>query len=428
METSHTPEPPRLSSPAETIANHDDLLSQILLRLEAKSLIRYQCVSKHWLSLISSPKFRERHTLRNPSPPLSAFFFLSTAKRLTFVSLSGGSTSCPLDSVPELAGVKILQSCNGLLLCCSGGGERSRRGFYVVNPTTSQFSKLPSPPYGYQFDDSVGVAIAFDPCRTGNVNYKVVAVWEIGPNSVGIGIYASETRSWSLGLSAVEFMQGQFELDFSRGVYCNGAMHWLTHKDELLYCHIGDGNDEKVVKDGVVASPVGLVFDREYRYFGESCGRLQLIDVFKPFVTQFEVRELKPDYSGWVVKYHVDVYSTVEAYRPCVNEMLMPREGSGWFVKCKADLYSTSYSFQEVVGYYLDRYYSYVVLAFTGEENGGDPCVLLYFPAKVISYNLRDRTFKKLCDVAPVDTGVANGSLHVEWVEAYHHVATLASV
>ncbi|KAL6185271.1 hypothetical protein ACLB2K_041405 [Fragaria x ananassa] len=403
-------------SPAETIANHDDLLSQILLRVEAKSLLRYKCVSKHWLSLISSPKFRDRHTLRNPTPSLSAFIFLSTSQRLTFVSLSG-SLSFPLDSLPELRRAKILQSCNGLLLFGSGGEEAS---YYVVNPTTFQFSKLTSTPYAYQFDDCLGVAIAFDPCKTGKVEYHAVAVWLISPNRLGIGMYASESRSWSSGLNVVEFMQEQFEVDFRRGVYCNGAIHWLTHKDELFYCYIGDGVDKKSVRGGLVASPVSLVFDREYRYFGESCGHLQLIDVFKPCVTQLEVRELKPDYSGWVVKYHVNLDPMIETYRPCINEMLSPRDYSGWFVKCKADLDSASYSFQEVVGYYLDRYYKFVVLAITREENGGYPCLLLYFPAKVISYNLRDKTFKELIDLAETQR-----LLQVEWLEAYHHMATL---
>ncbi|XP_061992132.1 F-box protein At5g07610-like [Rosa rugosa] len=432
META-CPESPKHSLPAETIADHDDLLSQILVRLEAKSLIRYKSVSKHWLSLISSPKFRERHTLRNPNPTVSAFFFLSTNQRLSFISLSDDETRCgshsnPLDSVPELRGIKILQSCNGLLLCCSGGEETTRRAYYVVNPTASQFSRLPSPPYACQFDDSLGIALAFDPYRTGNVHYKVVSVWMTSRNTIGIGIYASETRSWSLGLSQVDFRQCQFEVDFGRGVYCNGAIHWLNHKDELFHCHIGDGSDEKPVRGGVLSSPLGLMFDREYRYFGESCGHLHLIDIFKPCVNQFDVRELEPDYSGWVVKYHVDLDPIIETNRPCINEMLMPKDYSGWFVKCKADLYSRSYSFQEVVGYYLDRYYQFVVLSLTREENGGDLCLLLYFRAKVISYNLRDKTFKKLCDLAPEGTAETQRSLQVEWLEAYNHMGSLACV
>ena len=298
----------------------------------------------------------------------------------------------------------------------------------MVNPATGQCSQLPAHTYGYQLVDSLGVAIAFDPCRTGRVDYKVIAAWTVGPNSIRFGIYSSETRSWSLRLNEVEFMQGRFEVDFGRGVSCNGAIHWLTHKDELFYCHIGDGNDENVVRSGLLASLVGLVFDREYRYFGESCGRLQLIDIFKPCVTQFEVRELEPDYSGWVVKYHVDLGPLVDTYRACINEMLTPRDYSGWFVKCKADLYSTSYSFQEVVEHYLDRYYSYVVLSVTGDENGGDPCMLLYFPAKIISYNLRDRTFKKVCDLAQKGTAETDRSLQVQWLEAYNYLATLACV
>ncbi|KAM1721011.1 hypothetical protein ACFX12_022597 [Malus domestica] len=46
-----------ISSPGEAVANSQDILTQILLRLPTKSLVRFKCVSTHWLSLISCPQF-----------------------------------------------------------------------------------------------------------------------------------------------------------------------------------------------------------------------------------------------------------------------------------------------------------------------------------------------------------------------------------
>lgn len=427
------------SSPAEAVANLDDLLKQILVRVEAESLVRYKCVSKHWLSLISDPKFRDDHTLQNPNPQVSAFFFRSTKKDLSFISLHNnenpsGSRSKPLDFIPQPRHIKILQSCNGLLLCCSGEKQTTPRRYFIVNPTTSQFSTLPSPQYaGYRFDDILGIALAFDPSKT--LHYKVVAVWTTSRYTIGIAIYSSETRSWSPGLNEVDLIQGQFEVDFSHGVYCNGSIHWLNHKDELFYHNIdydSDQNDSDEMPVRLLPRPVRLVYDREYRYFGESSGHLHLIDIFRPCITQFDVLELKRDHSGWFLKYRVDLDPIIKTYRPCIarsDEMLIPSDYSGWFVKYKADLHPTNYSFLEVVECSLDQYYSFVVLSLTGEENGGDPCLLLYFPSKVISYNLRDKTSKKLCDLA--SNGAAaetDGSSQVQWLEAYHHMGTLARV
>ena len=58
---------------AETIAGNDDLLIEILLRLPIKALIKFKSVSKHWLFLISDPKF-SRH--RNPNPVSASGLFL----------------------------------------------------------------------------------------------------------------------------------------------------------------------------------------------------------------------------------------------------------------------------------------------------------------------------------------------------------------
>lgn len=50
------------SESAQHIASNEDLLTELLLHLPPKSLLRFQTVSKHWLSIISSPQFRRLHT------------------------------------------------------------------------------------------------------------------------------------------------------------------------------------------------------------------------------------------------------------------------------------------------------------------------------------------------------------------------------
>ncbi|KAI3915380.1 hypothetical protein MKW92_001750 [Papaver armeniacum] len=46
----------------------DDVVCDILSRLPVKSLMRFKCVSKHWLSLIKDPYFRDLHFRTSKAP------------------------------------------------------------------------------------------------------------------------------------------------------------------------------------------------------------------------------------------------------------------------------------------------------------------------------------------------------------------------
>ncbi|KAI9087690.1 hypothetical protein K1719_030322 [Acacia pycnantha] len=54
---------------AETVAGNIDILSEILLRVPAKPLLKFKCVSKQWLTLISDPQFSSPP---HSSPPQSS--------------------------------------------------------------------------------------------------------------------------------------------------------------------------------------------------------------------------------------------------------------------------------------------------------------------------------------------------------------------
>ncbi|KAK4279360.1 hypothetical protein QN277_011154 [Acacia crassicarpa] len=62
----------------EVIRANEDLLIEILIRVPAKSLIRFKCVSKRWLSIISHPEFCPRHALHHPSSKVSGIFLRRT--------------------------------------------------------------------------------------------------------------------------------------------------------------------------------------------------------------------------------------------------------------------------------------------------------------------------------------------------------------
>lgn len=170
-----------------------------------------------------------------------------------------------------------------------------------------------------------------------------------------IDIYSSETGNWKhLNIPFfqnsshrnihydLKEMAMHFDLRSKEGaVYCNGALHWIRDRmgasllfggrdyafqreetDVLHYFDIG----EEQLRLAAVAPPVPLVvknialedygfcFKRPtrfphlaHKYFGECVGRLYLIETYKHCNTQFEVMEMERDYSGWFVKYNVDL-------------------------------------------------------------------------------------------------------------------------
>ncbi|PRQ41260.1 putative F-box domain-containing protein [Rosa chinensis] len=148
------------SSAAETIANIEDLLTQILLRLPARSPIRFQCVSKHWLSLISDPKFRLLHNLQNPNPKISGLFPDTTIPAMPMIIIPLGKAIPSRINRPKALPVRcfddaccrinILRSCNGLLLCqlharstaCSGALHWIRGKRSVDNTKLVHFNNL----------------------------------------------------------------------------------------------------------------------------------------------------------------------------------------------------------------------------------------------------------------------------------------------
>ncbi|KAL6139421.1 hypothetical protein ACLB2K_057725 [Fragaria x ananassa] len=258
---------------------------------------------------------------------------------------SGSPSSNPLKFIANLChdNIKIIQSCNGLFLCYPEIVLNSiiqvsdvRRVttplyHYVLNPTTNQFTKLVPPAAAAATTTTepriFGCALAFDPSKS--PHYKVVFLWfRDDPSPYGwcsyhnIEIYSSETKSWSLVNSSFET---QGHISYQDGVYCNGAVHWVGRICEMAYYHL---EEERV----------GLV---------DGLPRLL---------------EMGRDYSGWFVKYNVDL-----------------------------DLLCTAYP----------RYKVFCVLFLAkGENEAESSSLLLHAPGKVFSYNVKSNTFKSF-DLTP---------------------------
>ncbi|KAL6292444.1 hypothetical protein ACE6H2_000586 [Prunus campanulata] len=383
---------------AEEIACNQDLITLILIRLPVKSLLRFKCVSKNWLYLISNPQFSTRHR----SLASAGIILCRSPGLIGHLSHHCRNSEQPFTSlnfIGDSAGVKVLQSIDGLVLCCSYHEPGKRRSYYVCNPSTRQFLMLPLPNAdGCNSCTTIfGVNLAFDPSKS--PHYQVICVQNCSSSSTAYGnyqieIYSSETGTWRL--SGSPFVVPS-DMVFENGVLWNGTIHWISPKGSTLCFDI---DQERL---GSMPSPPSHErWDkRRFRYFGESGGHLHLVEIYGPSTTQFQVFEMETDYSRWIPKYDIDIAAIVDELPGMVRDYLEPHE-------------------------YGSRFYAFVLLFVQEIERG--PFLLLHIPGKFISYNIKDRSFKEICGFGPKSTETNTSALQIGCFNAYQFVETLASV
>ncbi|GJY60881.1 retrovirus-related pol polyprotein from transposon TNT 1-94 [Tanacetum coccineum] len=169
-------------APPHKVLTNDDLLTEIFIRLPILCIHLFTCVSKQWLKILKSSAFTlKRSQIRSLDSPAGLFVsHIRSSFDCDFVSLDPRlnsrkhtiEKSFTLASTEEADKVKILQSCNGLLLCT---GSRRHAFDYVYNPSTNLLKILSEPDYAN--DDSnfygcAGLRLAFDPTKS--PYYKVV--------------------------------------------------------------------------------------------------------------------------------------------------------------------------------------------------------------------------------------------------------------
>ncbi|GKB40376.1 hypothetical protein Tco_0885318 [Tanacetum coccineum] len=212
------------------VFTNNDLLTEILIRLHILCIHLFTTVSKQWLQILTSPDFTDRRRkIPNLDPPVGIFAnHFRSLFHCDFVSLDSRLNSKKstmyhsFSSDKEGDHVRILHSCNGLLLCT---GSEWPCFYYVYNPSTNLFKRLSLANY-YLRDDSgffsCGVfRLAFDPRKS--IHYKVVLA-KRPSGDTWIHIYSSETGNWSFCRDRFSY----FSFDhFKSAIYWNDAFHWL---------------------------------------------------------------------------------------------------------------------------------------------------------------------------------------------------------
>ncbi|PON92488.1 F-box domain containing protein [Trema orientale] len=139
----------------------DDVILEILLRLDAKSLMRFKCVCKSWKSLISHSVFINLH--RKHQLPYTIFANSLEPSEILSIGHSKNFNKISELRFP-LVDFKSIEGSDNGILCLSGDNDT----IYLWNPAINQVRKLPSPPIS-------GFRLGFG-YSTMTKDFKVVAV------------------------------------------------------------------------------------------------------------------------------------------------------------------------------------------------------------------------------------------------------------
>uniref|UniRef100_A0A251S6K2 Putative F-box domain-containing protein n=1 Tax=Helianthus annuus TaxID=4232 RepID=A0A251S6K2_HELAN len=245
------------------VGSNDTLLTDILLRLPVTSILRFKSVSKHWYSLLGQKHFTHRYDTHSKSPGVFA--------RDKYIPFDAEDPNTPpvdtLSSyIDSFTSVRVLQSCNGLLLCCTDQWPKIRKSghkYYVFNPTTKQLALIPSVLGGLKARKTIRfMGLAFH--QTDCAHYKVVCIRNVLSyvESYQVQVYSSDTREWKISTESFSATKPVFF----------GHLHLILHMDR--------GDDSLLLN----------------------------------------VYEMLSDHSGWFVKYQVQLGELLGAFPEMVSE------------------------------------------------------------------------------------------------------------
>ncbi|XVE62456.1 hypothetical protein DITRI_Ditri06bG0119500 [Diplodiscus trichospermus] len=390
-----------MNNSAEIIATNLDLCAEILVRLPTKSLLKFKCVSKQWLSLISNSQFCLSHTRQHqhngflePTALLLRVEF-TVSPEFDVVPLKHYS-DVPFFDYVNVPNIILRQSCNGLLICESlddvGGCDVSR--FFLCNPTTKKFKMLSFPRNPVK-DCEFFINLAFDPLKS--PDYKIISIREVAEGSYvfEMDIYSSSTDSWTV--SRFTFSVDEESCKFEDVVFCKGVMYWNSYGNESLCFDVEDESFAKIP----MPTPRNNALEI-HRYFGESRGTLYLAVRYHSFISlELDVHEMASDYSHWFLKRRLNLGDAVKV-----------------FPELKLGCVGFSPGFSGVCFIQSEK-----------EEKGK---VVVWADGKIICYDFNDVAWKMLYDPGP---GVKIGSdshpfehLHEARFLAYKYFENLSCI
>ncbi|CAH8310841.1 unnamed protein product [Eruca vesicaria subsp. sativa] len=216
-----------------------DIVNDLFLRLPAKTLVRFQALSKPCYHLINSPDFISSHLTRVLKTNDHLMILLRGALHLYSVDLDSLDTVSDVDHPMKRGGpTEVFGSCNGLI-----GLSNSPTDLAIFNPSTRQIHRIPpSPvdlPEGSSTRGYVFYGLGYDSV---NDDYKVVRMVQFKRDSddeIGcsfpyeVKVFSFKMNSWKRIESVLPPVQLLFyfyyHLLYRRGygVLAGNSLHWV---------------------------------------------------------------------------------------------------------------------------------------------------------------------------------------------------------
>ncbi|KAF5205800.1 hypothetical protein FRX31_004618 [Thalictrum thalictroides] len=245
----------------------EDILLRIFSLLPIKSILRFKCVSKEFLSLTTNPLFISLHSaaLRSITPFTGFFCVRPWSEEESWrsppsykdngifeyvpIDISSGELFDPAFRFskhsnselpdPSLRFLKhektdqlyVRDSCNGLLLCSRDDQFDSRTECFVCNPLTKQ--KVVVPFAGIRFSSSGYYKLIAELTPMGDFTFNVICVYISEKTTCSkLSIFSSEKGSWEkINDKLPPFSQEDMYIP---RVYCNGILYWNCFEDYIL--------------------------------------------------------------------------------------------------------------------------------------------------------------------------------------------------
>ncbi|KAL3509064.1 hypothetical protein ACH5RR_028465 [Cinchona calisaya] len=216
----------------------DEINYEILSRLPVKSLLRFQCVSKSWLSIISSPHFIKSHlnfVSSSTDNQRILLLFIRYDNQIVNCSVNCLLYQQPIDAIPTnfptfaLRGeFAIMGCCDGMMICSS----LIKRCYFLWNPSTRKSKELPN--LGIESENKYDVFLGLGYDETTD-DYKVVGIvcllgHNLKPCSVKIKVYTTRSECWRT--IEEDFPGDYIWQESSSSKFLNGKLHWVVKKDQ----------------------------------------------------------------------------------------------------------------------------------------------------------------------------------------------------
>lgn len=213
----------------EDIGIPDVVKDFVLPFLPAKSLCRFKTISKEWHAWINNPFLA--HKQATHFKHISGLFCQFPGESPSFISLSPKAYGVPSPSLSFLPEpVEFRATCNGLICCQGRPGDNAY--YYICNPVTKEWRRLPKP--SLYHGPETAIALAFEPSTLNFVaHYELICAVTVPDRAALLfEVYSSRSNSWRHCDTVC--CEPDALVPNGDGFYMKGFVYWETQSSAVL--------------------------------------------------------------------------------------------------------------------------------------------------------------------------------------------------